>query len=120
VFSLDHRALLFASSDERVQTLLDRSTALKSDAGSGVSIMEHSKDITDVITSLIKLMVDRPEGVAVECVSLDEGSCLRISVDPTDIGKVIGKQGRTARSLRVLVAAMGMAAKQRIGLDIRQ
>jgi predicted RNA-binding protein YlqC (UPF0109 family) len=86
----------------------------------GVSIMDHSKDITDVVTALIKLMVDRPEGVVVEWVPLDEGSCLRISVDPADIGKVIGKQGRTARSLRVLVAAMGMATKQRISLDIQQ
>ncbi len=82
--------------------------------------MEHSKDITEVVTALIKLMVDHPEGVRVENVALDEGSCLRISVDPTDIGKIIGKQGRTARSLRVLVAAMGMTTKQRIGLDIQQ
>jgi predicted RNA-binding protein YlqC (UPF0109 family) len=82
--------------------------------------MEHSEDITEVVTALIKLMVDHPEGVRVENVALDEGSCLRISVDPADIGKVIGKQGRTARSLRVLVAAMGMTTKQRIGLDIQQ
>jgi predicted RNA-binding protein YlqC (UPF0109 family) len=80
--------------------------------------MEHSQEITDVITTLIKLMVDRPEGVIVECVSIDEGRCLRISVDPIDVGKVIGKQGRTARSLRLLVAAMGMATKQKLGLDI--
>jgi uncharacterized protein len=86
----------------------------------GVSIMEHSKDITDTVTTMIRLMVDRPEGVIVECMPLDEGSCLRISVDPGDIGKVIGKQGRTARSLRVLVSAMGMASKQRISLDIQQ
>ncbi len=82
--------------------------------------MDHSKDITDVVTALIKLMVDHPEGVVVNCVTLDEGYCLRISVDPADIGKIIGKQGRTARSLRVLVAAMGMTTKQRIGLDIQQ
>jgi hypothetical protein len=82
--------------------------------------MDHSKDITDAVTALIKLMVDHPEGVSVNCVALDEGSCLRISVDPADIGKIIGKQGRTARSLRVLVAAMGMTTKQRIGLDIQQ
>jgi predicted RNA-binding protein YlqC (UPF0109 family) len=82
--------------------------------------MDHSKDIADVVTALIRLMVDHPEGVTVKCVALDEGTCIRISVDPTDIGKVIGKQGRTARSLRVLVAAMGMTTKQRIGLDIQQ
>jgi hypothetical protein len=82
--------------------------------------MDHSQDITEVVTALIKLMVDHPQGVNVQCVPLDEGSCLRIAVDPSDVGKVIGKQGRTARSLRVLVAAMGMTTKQRIGLDIQQ
>jgi predicted RNA-binding protein YlqC (UPF0109 family) len=82
--------------------------------------MEQPQDITDAVTTLIKLMVDRPEGVNVQCVSVNDGTSLRVSVDPADIGKVIGKQGRTARSLRVLVAAMGMATKQRIGLDIQE
>jgi uncharacterized protein len=99
-----------------------------SDAGSfleigntnGVFIMEHSKDIADAITVLIKLMVDHPEEVRVECVPISDGSSFRISVDRADIGKVIGKQGRTARSLRILVTAMGMASKQRISLDIQE
>jgi predicted RNA-binding protein YlqC (UPF0109 family) len=82
--------------------------------------MEDTKDIADAITTLIKLMVDHPDGVTVESLSVNDGSSLRISVDPADIGKVIGKQGRTARSLRVLVSAMGMASKQRITLDIRE
>lgn len=82
--------------------------------------MEQSKEIADAVTTLIKLLVDRPEDVTVECVPSDERAFLRISVDPGDVGKVIGKQGRTARSLRVLVAAMGMATKQRIGLDIQE
>ena len=82
--------------------------------------MEHSKDIADAVTTLIKLMVDRPEEVTVECVLVDSGASLRVSVDPSDVGKIIGRQGRTARSLRVLVAAMGMATKQRIGLDIKE
>jgi predicted RNA-binding protein YlqC (UPF0109 family) len=82
--------------------------------------MEQSNGIADAITTLIKLMVDHPEGVKVESVPANEGISLRISVDPADIGKVIGKQGRTARSLRVIVTAMGMASKQRISLDIRE
>jgi uncharacterized protein len=92
----------------------------KSGTRSGVFIMEHSKDIADAITVLIKLMVDHPEEVRVECVPISDGSSFRISVDRADIGKVIGKQGRTARSLRILVTAMGMASKQRISLDIQE
>jgi uncharacterized protein len=83
-------------------------------------IMENLKDITEAVTTLIKLMVDRPENVTVECIPVDSGASLRVSVDPTDVGKIIGRQGRTARSLRVLVAAMGMATKQRLGLDIKE
>ena len=82
--------------------------------------MDQSKDIAEAVTTLIKLMVDRPDEVAVECIPVDSGASLHVSVDPSDVGKVIGRQGRTARSLRVLVAAMGMAAKQRIGLDIKE
>ena len=82
--------------------------------------MEQLIDIADAITTLIKLRVDRPEAVAVETVPANEGFSLRISVDPADMGKVIGKQGRTARSLRVIVTAMGMASKQRISLDIQE
>jgi predicted RNA-binding protein YlqC (UPF0109 family) len=82
--------------------------------------MEHSNEIADAITTLIKLMVDHPEGVKVEGVPSSDGISLRISVDRADIGKVIGKQGRTARSLRILVTAVGMASKQRISLDIQE
>ncbi len=82
--------------------------------------MGNSNDIADALTTLIRLMVDRPEAVMVESIPIEEGSTIRISVDPGDIGKIIGKQGRTARSLRVLVTAMGMASKQRISLDIRE
>lgn len=86
----------------------------------GVFNMEHSNEIADAVATLIKLMVDRPEGVKVESVPIADGISLRISVDHADIGKVIGKQGRTARSLRILVTAMGMASKQRISLDIQE
>jgi predicted RNA-binding protein YlqC (UPF0109 family) len=86
----------------------------------GFFVMDESNGIADAVTALIKLMVDHPEGVKVDSVPISEGVCLRISVDPADIGKVIGKQGRTARSLRVIVTAMGMASKQRISLDIRE
>jgi predicted RNA-binding protein YlqC (UPF0109 family) len=43
---------------------------------------------------------------------------LRYSVAPSDFGKLIGAQGRNARSLRVIVAAIGTGAKLRINLDI--
>jgi hypothetical protein len=76
--------------------------------------------ITAAITTVIKLMVDHPAEVTVKCILIEDGSDLRISVAQDDLGKVIGRQGRTARSLRAVAAAMGMATKQRIRLDIQE
>jgi predicted RNA-binding protein YlqC (UPF0109 family) len=63
-------------------------------------------------------MVDNPEDVSVDVVPVPGGMVLRYSVAPGDVGKLIGAQGRNARSLRVIVAAIGMGAKLRISLDI--
>jgi uncharacterized protein len=81
--------------------------------------MDPLRDITDAVRTSLKLMVDSPENVIVECSPLEDGASLRITVASADLGKIIGKQGRTARSLRVLASAMGMAAKLRISLDIQ-
>ena len=70
------------------------------------------------MTNIVKLMVDKPDDVFVEVVTLPGGVVLRYLVAPSDVGKLIGAQGRNARSLRVIVAAIGMGAKLRISLDI--
>jgi len=82
--------------------------------------MDKLKDITDTIRTNVQLMVDSPQDVIVDCFPTERGASIRIEVAPTDLGKLIGKQGRTARALRVLTGAMGMATKQRISLDIME
>jgi predicted RNA-binding protein YlqC (UPF0109 family) len=74
--------------------------------------------IADAVTNIVKLMVDKPEEVSVEVVTVPGGMDLCYSVAPSDVGKLIGAQGRNARSLRVIVGAIGMGAKLRISLDI--
>lgn len=81
--------------------------------------MDQLTDITDVVRTTVKLMVDSPKDVVVECLRIEGGASLRIAVASADLGKIIGKQGRTARALRVLASAMGMTAKQHISLDIQ-
>ena len=81
--------------------------------------MDRLTDITDTVRASVKLMVDNPEDAVVECSPFEGGASLRITVASADLGKVIGKQGRTARSLRVLASAMGMAAQLWISLDIQ-
>ncbi|WP_158789473.1 KH domain-containing protein [Granulicella sp. L46] len=81
--------------------------------------MDRLTDITDAVRASVKLMVDNPKDAIVECSPTEGGASLRITVARADLGKIIGQQGRTARSLRVLASAMGMAAKLRINLDIQ-
>jgi predicted RNA-binding protein YlqC (UPF0109 family) len=80
--------------------------------------MEPIQGIADAITNIVKLMVDKPDDVSVEVVTVPGGVVLRYSVAPSDVGKLIGAQGRNARSLRVIAAAIGMGAKVRISMDI--
>jgi uncharacterized protein len=72
----------------------------------------------ETMTQLVKLMVDKPEDVSVEAVSQPNGILLKLSVSSFDVGKIVGKEGRTARSLRVILSAMSKTAKQNITLDI--
>jgi predicted RNA-binding protein YlqC (UPF0109 family) len=82
--------------------------------------MSSLEEITETIRASLKLMVDDPEYVEVECLQIAGGACLCIEVASTDRGKIIGKQGRNAKALRVLASAMGMTLKQRITLDIQE
>ena len=56
---------------------------------------------------LVRGIVDNPGDVSVELVSGRRGRTLEIRVNPEDLGKVIGRAGRTAKALRTVVAALG-------------
>lgn len=67
--------------------------------------MSDDKNIEELIEQVITALVDNPESVKVE--SVDEGASLVINVhvDPDDVGKVIGRQGRVIKSLRTIARA---------------
>jgi predicted RNA-binding protein YlqC (UPF0109 family) len=75
-------------------------------------------DMQALMTEIAKALVDEPEAVQVEAIQEGESTLLRLRVAPGDIGKVIGKQGRTARSLRTILGAASMKLQHRFGLDI--
>jgi predicted RNA-binding protein YlqC (UPF0109 family) len=56
---------------------------------------------------LVKGIVDNPDDVTVDLVSGRRGRTLEVRVHPDDLGKVIGRSGRTAKALRTVVAAIG-------------
>lgn len=67
---------------------------------------------------LARQLVDRPEAVRVESVRRDDALLLRLHVDPDDVGKVIGRQGRIARALRTIVRAAAGRSRERVLLEI--
>lgn len=62
--------------------------------------------IDEALEHLVKGIVDNPEQVSVTEKSGRRGQTLEVRVNPDDIGKVIGRNGRTARSLRTVVSAL--------------
>jgi predicted RNA-binding protein YlqC (UPF0109 family) len=71
-----------------------------------------------LIEDIAKALVDIPEEVSVREVTGEQVTVLELKVAPTDLGKVIGKQGRTARSIRTILGAAGMKVNRRFTLEI--
>jgi predicted RNA-binding protein YlqC (UPF0109 family) len=79
---------------------------------------EQGGDMRALIEQIAKALVDEPEQVAVRSVDGEQVTVLELRVSPNDLGKVIGKQGRTARSIRTILGAAGMKLKKRYTLEI--
>ncbi|MFP5211529.1 MAG: KH domain-containing protein [Acidobacteriota bacterium] len=74
--------------------------------------------VDELVREIARALVDEPTAVAVESVDKDENTVLKLRVAPQDVGKVIGKQGRTARSMRTILGAVSMKLHHRYTLDI--
>jgi hypothetical protein len=75
----------------------------------------HMKELIEAIA---KALVDNPDQVSVRAIEGEQVTVLELRVHPSDLGKVIGKQGRTARSVRTILNAAGMKLKKRFTLEI--
>ena len=72
----------------------------------------------DLLVEIAKALVDNPEDVSVAEVEGEQTTVLELRVREEDLGKVIGRQGRTARALRTLLTAAGMKVHKRFVLEI--
>jgi hypothetical protein len=72
----------------------------------------------DLISYIAKALVDHPDQVSVEEVEGNQTSVLELKVAKEDLGKVIGKQGRTARAMRTILSAASAKIKKRTVLEI--
>ena len=67
---------------------------------------------------IAKALVDNPDNVQVSQIDGEQSSIIELKVAQEDIGKVIGKQGRTAQAIRVILGAVGMKLKKRFNFEI--
>ncbi len=72
----------------------------------------------ELLEFMIKRLVDEPEQVAVNEISGEQTTVFELRVGKEDLGKVIGKQGRTARALRTVLSAAGVKDNKRVMLEI--
>ena len=72
----------------------------------------------ELVVDIAKALVDHPEGVQVNAVEGTDVTILQLHAHPDDIGKVIGREGRTAKAIRTLLGAAGMKLHKRFTLEI--
>jgi len=74
--------------------------------------------VKELVEMIAKSLVDNPDKVKVTQLNGEQSSIIELKVAQEDIGKVIGKQGRTAQAIRVILGAAGMKLKKRFNLEI--
>jgi uncharacterized protein len=79
---------------------------------------EATGDMRVLIEQIAKALVDEPAEVSVNQVEEGSESVLELTVGPKDLGRVIGKQGRTARAMRNLLGAASLKSNRRFTLEI--
>jgi uncharacterized protein len=79
---------------------------------------EPSGDVRALVENVVKALVDAPDQVSVNVLEEDGETVVELEVAENDLGRVIGKQGRTARAMRALLGAAGVKAHKRYALEI--
>lgn len=79
---------------------------------------EIDNRLRDLVAHMARGIVDRPDDVQVEILEAGADALFEMSVDPDDLGHVIGKQGRTARALRQALSAAAAKQDRQAGLEI--
>jgi uncharacterized protein len=79
---------------------------------------DQGGDMRSLVEQIARALVDESEHVSVQAIDGEQVTVLELRVAPNDLGKVIGKQGRTARSIRTILSAAGMKLRKRFTLEI--
>ena len=79
---------------------------------------QDTESVVEMIEVIAKSLVDEPDEVSVQAVNGSQSCVVELSVHPSDLGKVIGRKGRTAKSIRTLLGAVSMKHNRRYTLEI--
>ena len=79
---------------------------------------QDTESVVEMIELIAKSLVDEPGEVSVQAVNGSQSCVVELSVHPSDLGKVIGRKGRTAKSIRTLLGAGSMKHNRRYTLEI--
>ena len=74
--------------------------------------------MVELVKYIAQSLVDKPEAVDVRAVDAEEGVTIELRVDPDDMGKVIGKQGRIAKAIRTVVKAASARDEKPVFVEI--
>ena len=80
--------------------------------------MTENEELKELVSFIARSLVDAPEEVSVDLVDGEDAIVLELTVAESDLGKVIGKDGRTARAMRALLSATSARLRKRAILDI--
>ena len=81
---------------------------------------EKADEVHAMLLTVIRSLVDRPQEVEIIPVPGETSLTFRVLAHPTDMGKLIGVNGRTARALRIILGANAARLKRNLSLDIAQ
>jgi predicted RNA-binding protein YlqC (UPF0109 family) len=74
--------------------------------------------MTELLEAIAKALVDNPDHVQVRAIEGEKVTVLELRVHPSDVGKVIGRQGRMAASIRIILIAAGVKIGKRVSMEI--
>jgi uncharacterized protein len=77
-------------------------------------------DMKEFIAYLIKNLVDLPDAVDITIIDGEQGTVVEVRVSPQDVGKIVGRQGRTIKALRTIAMTVGARVGRRVRLEVVQ
>jgi len=77
-------------------------------------------NMKEFVAYLIKNLVDLPDAVDVNIVDGEQGTVVEVKVSPQDVGKIVGRQGRTIKALRTIAMTVGARVGRRVRLEVIQ